>query len=634
MNPVTVADSIAGLDEETRGKLRSLPGNDALFAGVIKRGRVVLGQAGFQEEKAPDAMPPVRKSMALKGPKPHRFLQDFRSLVRNVPVIEKAAVGHGIFSLASEPDGIVRRVPTIFAHQGELYPSLSIEMLRVAFQRPTLLVETNDAGVVAIGIASKSAFPPNGLRVGTDSRGRVWPHFSKRDPAKYVSARDVLAGTVDPALIRGKLTIVGTSAVGLLDIRSTPTEEIMPGVEVHAQLIEAVLTGNFLSRPNYINSAEAAFILVGGLLIIWLVPAVGARWTMLLFLVIAGSALGTSWYLFAEQKILFDAGFAVASMLVLYVLLTYSGYAREEAGRRQVRNAFAHYLSPAMVEKLAENPSQLALGGEKRDMTMLFCDVRGFTTISEQFDAEGLTRLINKLLTPLTDIILQRQGTVDKYMGDCIMAFWNAPLDDADHARHACLAALAMNAEMVPLNQRLEAEAQAEGRPHLPLKIGIGINSGDVVVGNMGSDQRFDYSVLGDQVNLASRLEGQCKTYAVDIIIGDNTWRKASDLAALELDLIKVKGKTAAVRIHTLLGDRTVRESESFGALSARHAELLEAYRGQRWDEALGKVADCRHLCGGLNLGGVYDLYEERLRAYAANPPGPDWDGVFTAVSK
>lgn len=634
MNPKTIADTVVGLDEETRDKLRRLPGNDALFAGVIKRGRVVLGQAGYWEERETDASPPVRKSIAFKGPKPLGVVPNFRSLVRNVPIIEKAAAGHGIFSLTSEPDGIVRRIPTVFSYQDELYPSLPIEMLRVAFQRPTLLVETNEAGVVAIGIASKRVFPPNGLRVVTDNRGRVWPYFSKHDRTKYVSARQVLAGTIDPSLIRGKLTIIGTSAVGLLDLRSTPTEEIMPGVEVHAQLIEALLTGNVLTRPNYINSAEMALILVGGLLIIWLVPAIGARWTVLLFLLATGSALGTSWYLFAEHKVLFDAGFAVASMLVLYVLLTYAGYAREEAGRRQVRDAFSHYLSPAMVEKLAENPSQLSLGGEKRDMTMLFCDVRGFTTISEQFDAEGLTSLINKLLTPLTDIILKGQGTVDKYMGDCIMAFWNAPLDDADHARHACLAALAMNAEMVPLNERLAAEAQAEGRPHLPLKIGIGINSGEVVVGNMGSDQRFDYSVLGDQVNLASRLEGQCKTYAVDIIIGDNTRQRASDLASLELDLIKVKGKTAAVLVHALLGDEGVRQSESFVALSARHAAMLEAYRGQRWAAALDEIAGCRDLGGGYRLHGVYDLYEERIRTYAANPPGPAWDGVFTAVSK
>jgi adenylate cyclase len=287
-----------------------------------------------------------------------------------------------------------------------------------------------------------------------------------------------------------------------------------------------------------------------------------------------------------------------------------------------------------MVEKLAEDPSQLALGGETRDMTMLFCDVRGFTTISEQFDAEGLTQLINKLLTPLTDLIMKRQGTVDKYMGDCIMAFWNAPLEDPEHARNACLAALAMNEEMGPLNDRLEAEAIADGRKHIPLKIGTGVNSGEVVVGNMGSEQRFDYSILGDQVNLASRLEGQCKTYAVDIVIGENTLARAPSLATLELDLIKVKGKTEAVRIHTLLGDENVRESNSFIVLNGIHDEMLEAYRGQRWDEAQDKLTGCREITNGFNLNSFYDIYAERMTEYKADPPGDGWDGVYVATSK
>ncbi len=265
---------------------------------------------------------------------------------------------------------------------------------------------------------------------------------------------------------------------------------------------------------------------------------------------------------------------------------------------------------------------------------MLFCDVRGFTTISEQFDAEGLTQLINKLLTPLTSIIMERQGTVDKYMGDCIMAFWNAPLDDPDHARNAALAALAMNAEMGPLNERLKAEAEAAGRKHIPLKIGTGLNSGEVVVGNMGSDQRFDYSVLGDQVNLASRLEGQCKTYAVDIVIGENTFQRAPNLAALELDLIKVKGKTEAVRIFTLVGDEQVRQGNVFSVLHGNHSEMLDAYRGQRWREARAKLDACRGLMDGFNLGGFYDIYQERLEEYEANPPGADWDGVYVATSK
>ena len=363
-------------------------------------------------------------------------------------------------------------------------------------------------------------------------------------------------------------------------------------------------------------------------------PWIGALWTVPLFLLVLGGSAGTSWYLFSEKLMLFDSAYTVISILLLYLLHGIWGFAKEEAQKRQVRGQFSHYLSPAMVDKLADDPGRLQLGGDLREMTMLFCDVRGFTTISEMYDAQGLTRLINKLLTPLTGVILDRQGTVDKYMGDCIMAFWNAPMDDADHARNACLSALEMNAKMVPLNEQLEADAKEEGHDYIPLKIGTGVNSGQVVVGNMGSDQRFDYSVLGDNVNLASRLEGQCKTYVVDIVIGENTLAHLNGLATLELDLIKVKGKTEAVRIYTLLGDETMQAGNAYQALSGTHQELLEAYRSQDWAGAREKIAACRQLMDGFDLGGLYDVYAERMDEYETNPPDPDWDGVYEATSK
>jgi len=631
MNPADVADAIHGLDDETRAKLKSLRSNDAVLADVVKNSRVVLGQASFWEDRELKAGPPVKKSVAVKmtpgAPPPLALVPSFPDLIRNVPEVEKVATGHGIFSLVTEPDGIVRRVPSLFAYDGNLYPSLSVEMLRVATGRPTILVGTNEAGVSHLAIA-------RGLVLPTDNIGRVWPYFSKSDKEKYVSARDVLAGTVDPEKIRQKLTIVGTSAVGLLDIRSTPVDRVIPGVEVHAQLIETAITGEYLLRENFIVAAELSLLLFGGLLMIWLVPKVGAKWTMILFFIVAGGAAGTSWYLFSEQRIMFDAVYAVFGILILYTLLTYTGYAKEEVQRRQVRSAFGHYLSPAMVEKLAEDPDQFKLGGETRNMSMLFCDVRGFTTISEMFDAEGLTQLINKLLTPLTKVILDRQGTVDKYMGDCIMAFWNAPLDDEAHARNACLAALVMNEEMGPLNDRLAAEAEEEGRPHIPLKIGIGVNSGDVVVGNMGSDQRFDYSILGDNVNLASRLEGQCKTYAVDIVVGENTQAKIPDMATLQLDQIKVKGKTEAVTVYTVLGDEAVKNGNAFPVLEEAHNKMLDAYRSQDWAAAKQHLASCRELLDGFKLDEFYDIYAERIAEYEANPPGADWDGVYVATSK
>lgn len=631
MNPSNIINALGDLDDETRKRLQQIKGGDALFAEVIKKSRVVLGQAGYWEELETKPTPPVRSSVAFlkqgEGVDPKRFLPEFRSLVRNVAEIEPVASGRGIFSLVPEPDGIVRRVPTMFLHKDQFYPSLSVEMLRVAFNRPTILVRANAAGITEMAITKD-------VKIPTDRNGRVYPYFSKSDKSKYIPAKDILAGTANPKKLAGKLAIVGTSAVGLLDIRAVPTEPVIPGVEVHVQLIESALQKAYLSRPNYFEVAEMSLLLVGGLMLIWLVPFIGAKWTALLFFAVAGGAGGTSWHFFVNERLLFDAGYAIISLLLLYTLLTYTGYAKEEAQRRQVRTAFAHYLSPAMVEKLAEDPSHLKLGGEMRNMTVLFCDVRGFTTISEMFDAQGLTKLINRLLTPLTGIILKRLGTVDKYIGDCIMAFWNAPLDDPDHGRNACRAALEMNTAMIAFDKAIEAEAKQENRKHAPLKIGTGINSGDIVVGNMGSDQRFDYSVLGDNVNLASRLEGQCKTYHVDIVVGQNTAVKAPDFAMLEADVIKVKGKTEAVHIYALLGDETVAVTPEFTNLKKQHDDMLAAYRTQKWDLARMKLQTCRGNLNGFNLGEFYTVYEERIADFEKNPPPPDWDGVFVATSK
>ena len=640
MNPNKIPDTVVGLDEATKAKLRMLPSNDEIMSRVVRKSRVVLGQAGYWEKLETKKGPPIKKSVALlkqgKNVNPAFFLPRFQSLIRNVPVIEKHATGHGIFSLVPEPDGIVRRVPTLFVYENELYPSLSVEMLRVALNRKSILVKANVAGITFLGVHKD-------LQLPTDSHGRVWPYFSKSDKSKYVSAKDVLNGTADPALIKGKLTIVGTSAVGLLDIRAVPTEPVIPGVEVHVQLIEAAMHKKWLSRPNYFIGAELALILFGGLAMIILVPLAGATWTMGLFLFVSGGAGAMSWYLFAEHRLLFDAGYAVISILLLYTVLTYTGYAKEEANRRQTRDAFSKYLSPDMVARVAENPGELKLGGEKREMTLLFCDVRGFTTISEQFDAVGLTALINKLLTPLTNAILDRQGTVDKYMGDCIMAFWNAPLDDDEHIYNGCVSALAMLAEMGPLNDRLEIEANEEGRKHIPLKVGLGLNTGECVVGNMGSDQRFDYSVLGDTVNLAARLEGQSKSYGMNVVLGPTTNAAVTDrMATIDLDYIQVKGKTEGTYIYGLMGDEEVKVGPMFVALQKKISDAMDSYRQQRFDEAAGMFKEIRRLGSDehkpwhleVNLDVLCDLYDERIAEYKINPPAANWDGVFVATTK
>ena len=370
-------------------------------------------------------------------------------------------------------------------------------------------------------------------------------------------------------------------------------------------------------------------------MVIILVPWVGAKWTLLFFLIVAGGAGGTSWYLFSEQKVLIDAVFATAAIFVIYVTLTYMGYASEEAARRRTRDAFSKYLSPAMVQQVVEDPSMLTLGGSKRDMTLLFCDVRGFTSISELFDAEGLTVLINKLLTPLTDIILAHQGTVDKYMGDCIMAFWNAPLDVPNHAKDGCISAIKMVEAMAPLNERLRLEAIEEGRKHLPLKVGLGLNSGEAVVGNMGTAQRMDYSVLGDTVNTAARLEGQSKTYGVDIVIGPNTYDQIhEDFATIPLDNIQVKGKTVGLLVYALMGFDELAANPEFIDMKKSVDGMINEYRKQDWTTARQHLADLRTCGEPYKLGDLCDLYEARIKEYEVNPPGEDWDGVFIATTK
>jgi adenylate cyclase len=645
LNLANIAETAVGLDKATREKLRKTRSNDAVLASIIKRSRVVLGQAGRQVKvEGQENRPPVKKTVGVLKSKgaldPRAYLPGFPYMTRNLPILERAAKGpaggFGMFNAIPDRDGIIRNVPAFFVHEKVIYPSLAVEMMRVVTGKRNIVVRADAAGIQKIGIHKA-------LTVETDQYGRIWPYFSLTDPAKYVSASEILNGTADPKLMKGKLTIVGTSAVGLKDIRSVPTDPVMPGVEVHAQILEAAFNKAYLKRPGYFLAAELAFIIVGGILMIVLVPWVGAKWTALLMFVVVGGAGGSSWYMFAEQRYLLDASYAVITIFIIYSTLTYTGYAKEEAQRRQTRDAFSKYLSPDMVSRVAENPDELQLGGDQRDMTLLFCDVRGFTTISEQFDAVGLTALINKLLTPLTNVILERHGTIDKYMGDCIMAFWNAPLDDDDQEYNGCTSALAMLAEMGPLNDRLEQEAIEEGRKHIPLKVGLGLNTGPCVVGNMGSDMRFDYSVLGDAVNLAARLEGQSKSYGMNVVLGPTTREAIKDrLATIDLDFIQVKGKTEGTYIYGLMGDEDVLADPAFLNVQKQVSQAMEFYRTQQWDDAEYLFKNLRKMCDDehrpwkleVNLDVVCDLYEERIQEYKKSPPPADWDGVFIATTK
>ncbi|HUN51552.1 MAG TPA: adenylate/guanylate cyclase domain-containing protein, partial [Candidatus Sulfotelmatobacter sp.] len=441
------------LDAGVRQSLLQLPSNDAAFAKVLHDYPVVLGVAGTDDVTPGPAVPLRMTPLGKIGGDPLPYLRHYPGLLRNLPELDAAARGHGALSYTPEDDGVVRRVPLLMAVGKTVVPALSVELLRVASGRPSYAVKRGPAGIEAVQVA--------GMEIPTDNYGRVWVRFAKSDPSIYIPAKDVLDGAADPARIRGHLILVGSSAAGLKDIKATPLEAAMPAVEVHAQLMETILAGNFLSRPDWAPGVELLLILLVGLPLIVLVPQVGARFGLLLTAMLAALLIAATFYLFIARSLLIDVSLPLGTAILLYGTLAYTNYSREEAQRRQIREAFGRYLAPSLVEQLAGNPSLLALGGEVRTMSIMFTDIRGFTSISERFksDPTGLTRLINRFMTPMTDAIMARGGTVDKYIGDCIMAFWNAPLGDEHHQARICDAALEMLRQLALLNDDLAQEA-------------------------------------------------------------------------------------------------------------------------------------------------------------------------------
>jgi adenylate cyclase len=629
LNPDAAAKTMRYLDEQTRSKLRELPSNDQIFADAMRRSRVVLGETGLAQVAGKfDETLPVT-GFAMLGEDPQPFLFDFPGLLRNVHVLEEAAAGRGLFTIKVERDGIVRRVPMMMRAQGATMPSLSFEILRVATGTPTIIIKSDRAGLKSVGV--------RGLEIPTDRNGQLWVHFARHDPSIYVSAADVIDGSVAQEKIAGKLVLIGTSAVGLNDIKTTPVSPAIPGVEIHAQVLEAALTKQILSQPPYGPLLEFGAALLLGILVIVFAPKFGPITLVAVGALLATLLLGASWYFYTQHLLLIDFTYPLLSTTAIYLTLIFASFVREQAQRRQIRSAFSQYLSPALVEQLAQSPEKLVLGGEEREMTIMFSDVRGFTTISESYkhDPQGLTALMNRFLTPLTNAILARKGTIDKYMGDAIMAFWNAPIDDKEHQLNACEAALDMLERIDGLNKEREIEAQNGGHAYIPINVGVGLNTGTCVVGNMGSNLRFDYSVLGDSVNLASRLEGQSKEYGFPIIVGSKTALAVKDkFAILELDFIMVKGKKEPEVIYAIAGREETAQSGRFQRLRNLTIEMLACYRSRDWEGALAAIERGRTTDEAHSLELLYDLYEARLHSYRENPPPEDWNGAFALLTK
>ncbi|MBL6751489.1 MAG: adenylate/guanylate cyclase domain-containing protein [Nevskia sp.] len=542
----------------------------------------------------------------------------------NVPELQAAAVHCGFFDNPSvDEDGIFRRVPLMQEYNGRIYPSLALAMAQLALDNPPVSLEfdppdvRNSLHLERVHLGKVSAPVDGQVAVYVPYRGQQYSF-------PYVSATDVIHGTADPALLKGAIVIMGTTSAGLLDLRSTPVQKAYAGVEVHANIISGLLDGRIKQKAPYYVGIEAVLFVVIAILMTLLYPRLSPLAGTLLVVGVIAALIGLALFAWSEGNFIMPLGIPVVFTLALFLLQMLYGFFVESRGKREITKLFGDYVPPEVVEELALNPESVSMEGEIREMTVLFTDVRGFTTISEKLEAKELSELMNQFLTPLTGVIRQHRGTIDKYMGDAIMAFWGAPLEDAEHGQHALQAAL----EMVRILRTLDEPFAKRGWP--ALHIGVGLNSGQMRVGNMGSDFRRAYTVMGDAVNLGSRLEGLTKKYHVEVICSESTRAKAPDWAFRELDLVKVKGKHEPVAIFEPLGPRD-RVDETVRQDLLRMRAGLRAYRAKRWDEAEREFF-------GLSQSGrphpIYELYLERIAEHRIHPPPEDWDGATAFDTK
>lgn len=623
VSPENVIRSLRGLDPAIEDRLRAMPSHDAMLAASFADARVVLGRTHTAGANARTGTGP-KATYVHKGADPVTFQDRVVGWAPNLEGLEAAAAGVGALTLGLDADGVLRRPSLLIASDDGTYPVLALEALRVALSQPSIVTFADERGLAGVRVGQ--------IMVPVGRRGRAWLYAAPHRDDWFVSAASVLAGQADPARFKGRIVFVGLSASGLQQVRPTAVADLST-TEIQAQLAAGMITGTLLQRPLWSDRAEFGAIAGAGLLVIAGVAMFGAMGGLALGVVALGGIVGGSWTLFDHARLLIDASYPAAATVALYLMLTVVGYVRERRQRQQVRGAFAQYLSPALVQRLADNPGALRIGGEMKTMTVLFSDIRGFTGIAERLsgDPEGLTRLINLYFTAMSDRLLEYGATIDKYMGDAVMAFWNAPLDDPDHARNACRAALEMLDGLAKLNRKL-----AQTGTGIALDIGIGINSGECLVGNIGSEHRFNYSVIGDAVNLAARLETETKAHGARIAVGAATRALAPDFAYLELGTIRARGRSETTTIHALLGPPDLAGTPGLAALAAAQDQFLAAYRACDWGAA--RVAlDAVRAAGtiapaALDIDRLCAAYAGRLDALAAAPPVPGWDGVYPSA--
>ena len=618
--------------------ITSLAAHDDIFASSIDKSNVILG---FFLLNKPNEKRTIHKAnYGFGGSDPTGALPQFAGAIPPLIILEEKARGTGFVSFHPGEDGIIREAPLMAKLDGRVYPALSIDALRAVQGASSYKIRGNDASAeqsIITSVAKEvTALQVGNFEVPTTANGGFRVHFTEYQPGRTIPAWKVLSD--DPAdsgwqdKINGHIVFIGTSAEGLKDLVATPNINRLAGVEVHAQVVEQILGEQYLVRPDYQTGVEMTALLGIGIVLSltlpWLSAAVGAVFSVLL----GAGIYFTSWNAFKEHQTLVDPVFMLLAVLSIYTLVTLLSFYLTETERSRIRSAFSMYLSPTMVKKVSEDPGLLTLGGEERNMTILFLDIRGFSKISHGLEPNEITTFLNIFLTPMTNILQEGKATIDKYIGDAIVAFWNAPLDDEQHEQNAARAVMTMMRSLDDLNEKYMAQSEIKWPDDV--RMGIGLNTGICCVGNLGSEQRFSYSMIGDAANLAARIEGLTKQYKVHVLLGESTATKLVGFAIIEADLIQVVGRPTPERVFILAGEETEAGTAEYKALIPIHEKFLTAYRAQDWKTAEGLIPQLESLAKPLDFHGYYDVMRTRIAGYKKTPPPKDWGGVYVATSK
>lgn len=630
-NPVNI---LKQLDQE---QLKSISANytqlvdqlqsknpDRLFAESMKDRQVVLGYYFNNEQHAATANVLPKPVLAGKDlPDDVHQIMRWKTYTGNLSELSQAAPAGGYFNPMVDDDGIIRRMPLLAEHQGHFYQSLSLGMVRAALGSPALtplIVTDKDAGYSQLEALSLG---PLEIPIAPDATAFI-PYRGKQHSFDYFSAADVLTGKLPAGALEGKIMIMGSSAPGLRDQRATPLESVYPGVEIHANMIAGILDGNIKYTPSYAQVLEVLQVFFAGLMVTLILPFVGAIFSTIIVAVMIALGVVFNFFLWQQLNLVLPLALSIVTIVLIYVGNLLAGYFVETRLKKQMSGLFSQYVPAELVEKMAEDPKSYGMQGKDATLTILFSDIRGFTGIAEQLSATDLTAYVNEYFNTMTAIIMKEMGTLDKYIGDAIMAFWGAPIDNPRHAYYALRAAFGMRDAARALSESFAAR----GMP--PFSIGIGLNCGNVRVGDMGSDLRRSYTVMGDPVNLTSRLEGLTKLYSADILVTSFVVDMVPEFEYRKVDRVRVKGKNIAVTIYEPIGASDALSHEVKQSLFAWE-EALEFYFQRDWVQFIDRLSEIRQSFGNHP---IYDLYETRVAFYQENTPPEDWDGVTTMTSK